>query len=178
LAKVEGMELRLPYQSDPAVRERINAGTLDYIDIHLSHVAQHTWFGFFGKIDVAVVEVAGIREDGRLIPSSSVGNNKTWLEQADKVILEVNSWQPAALDGMHDVYYGTALPPDRKPILLEDPDQRIGEPSLRVDPDKVVAVVETRAPDRNSPFSPPDEATRRIAGHLLDFFGHEIARGR
>ncbi|NLA68267.1 MAG: propionyl-CoA--succinate CoA transferase, partial [Gammaproteobacteria bacterium] len=168
LAKGEGMELRLPYQSDPAVRERINAGTLDYIDIHLSHVAQHTWFGFFGKIDVAVVEVAGIREDGRLIPSSSVGNNKTWLEQADKVILEVNSWQPAALDGMHDVYYGTALPPDRKPILLERPDDRIGQPYLEVDLDKVVAVVETHAPDRNSAFSPPDEASRQIAGHLID----------
>jgi succinyl-CoA:acetate CoA-transferase len=178
LAKVEGMELRLPYQSDPAVRERINAGTLDYIDIHLSHVAQHTWFGFFGDIDVAVVEVAGIREDGRLIPSSSVGNNKTWLEQADKVILEVNSWQPAALDGMHDIYYGTALPPDRKPILLEHPDDRIGEPWLRVDPDKVVAVVETHAPDRNSAFNPPDEASRQIAGHLIEFFRHEIARGR
>ncbi|MBD7987750.1 acetyl-CoA hydrolase/transferase family protein [Luteimonas sp. Sa2BVA3] len=178
LAKVEGMELRLPYQSDPAVRERINAGTLDYIDIHLSHVAQHAWFGFFGKLDVAVVEVAGIREDGSLVPSSSVGNNKTWLEQADKVILEVNSWQPAALDGMHDVYYGTALPPHRKPILLEHPDDRIGEPSLRVDPDKVVAVVETHAPDRNSAFSPPDEASRRIAGHLLDFLSHEIDRGR
>src|SRR5690554_6191964 len=78
LARVEGMELRLPYQSDPNVRERINAGTLDYIDIHLSHVAQHTWFGFFGNIDVAVVEVAGIREDGSLVPSSSISNNKSF----------------------------------------------------------------------------------------------------
>ena len=109
LAKVEGMELRLPYQSDPAVRERINAGTLDYIDIHLSHVAQHTWFGFFGDIDVAVVEVAGIREDGRMIPSSSVGNNKTWLEQADKVILEVLLQPPrsTACTTLH----GTRSPP-------------------------------------------------------------------
>ncbi|NKX51344.1 propionyl-CoA--succinate CoA transferase, partial [Arthrobacter deserti] len=48
LARAGGMELRLPYQSDPTLRERINAGELDYIDIHLSHVAQHTWFGFFG----------------------------------------------------------------------------------------------------------------------------------
>ena len=178
LARVEGMELRLPYQSDPAVRERINAGTLDYIDIHLSHVAQHTWFGFFGRIDVAVVEVAGIREDGSLVPSSSVGNNKTWLEQADRIIVEVNSWQPAALDGMHDIYYGTALPPHRKPIPLVNPDDRIGEPYLRLDPAKVIAVVETNAPDRNSAFSPPDEASRQIAGHLMDFFAHEIKRGR
>ncbi|MCU1563117.1 MAG: acetyl-CoA hydrolase [Arthrobacter sp.] len=178
LAKVNGMELRLPYQSDPALRERINSGDIDYIDMHLSHVAQHTWSGFFGKIDVAVVEIAGVLEDGRLIPSSSVGNNKTWLEQADKVILEVNRFQPAGLEGMHDIYYGTALPPDRKPIPLVKPDDRIGEPYLHVDPAKIVAVVATDGPDRNSPFSAPDEASQRIAGHLLDFFEQEIKQGR
>lgn len=178
LAKANGMELRLPYQSDPALRERINNGDIDYIDMHLSHVAQHTWSGFFGNIDLAVIEVTGILEDGRLIPSSSVGNNKTWLEQADLIILEVNSCQPAGLEGMHDIYYGTALPPERKPIPLTAPDERIGEPYLHVDPAKVVAVVSTDAPDRNSPFSAPDEASRQIAGHLLDFFDHEIKRGR
>jgi len=178
LARVEGMELRLPYQSDPAVRERINAGTLDYLDIHLSHVAQHTWFGFFGKIDVAVIEVVGIREDGTLIPSSSVGNNKTWLEQAQSIILEVNAWQPLGLEGMHDIYYGTALPPNRKPIPLTTPDDRIGEPYLRIDPSKVIAVVETDAPDRNTAFAPPDEASKQIAGHLLEFLSHEIKQGR
>jgi succinyl-CoA:acetate CoA-transferase len=178
LAKVKGMELRLPYQSDPTVRERINAGELEYIDIHLSHVAQHAWSGYFGPIDVALVEVSAIREDGLLVPSSSVGNNKTWLDLADKVILEVNRWQPDALAGMHDIYYGTALPPNRKPIPLLHPDDRIGETTLRVDPAKVVAIVETDAPDRNSAFSPPDADSQAIAGHLLDFLRHEIARGR
>lgn len=178
LAEVEGMELRLPYQSDPHLRERINAGNLDYIDIHLSHVAQHTWFGFFGGLDVAVIEVAGIRDDGTLVPSSSVGNNKTWLEQADKVIIEVNHWQPAGLDGMHDIYYGTALPPDRRPIPLLHADDRIGIPYLQCPPEKIVAVVETNAPDRNSPFTPPDESSRQIAGHLLDFLAREVKRGR
>jgi len=178
LAKVKGMELRLPYQSDPTVRERINAGELEYIDIHLSHVAQHAWFGYFGPIDVALVEVSAIREDGLLVPSSSVGNNKTWLDLADKVILEVNRWQPDALAGMHDIYYGTALPPNRKPIPLVRPDDRIGETTLRVDPAKVVAVVETDAPDRNTPFAPPDADSQAIAAHLLDFLRHEIRRGR
>lgn len=178
LARAEGIELRLPYQSDPNLRDRINAGELNYIDLHLSHVAQHTWFGFFGAVDVAVVEVTAITEDGRLVPSSSVGNNKTWLDQADKVILEVNRWQPPGLEGMHDVYYGTALPPDRKPIPLVHPDDRIGEPYLRCDPAKVIAIVETDAPDRNSPFSPPDATSRQIAANLLDFFAHEVRRGR
>ena len=77
LAKVNGVELRMPYQSDPTSRALINAGRMEYTDIHLSHVAQYVWFGFFGKLDVAVIEVAGILPDGRLIPSTSVGNNKT-----------------------------------------------------------------------------------------------------
>jgi succinyl-CoA:acetate CoA-transferase len=94
LAEVEGVDLRMPYQSDPVSRAKINAGLMDYMDIHLSHVAQMVWEGFFGHMDVAVIEVAGITADGELIPSSSVGNNKTWIDQADKVILEVNSAQP------------------------------------------------------------------------------------
>ena len=178
LAQADGIALRLPYQSDPVSRQRINSGEMDYTDIHLSHVAQFVWFGFFGKLDVAVVEVAGILPDGRLIPSSSVGNNKTWLDQADQVILEVNRRQSAALGGMHDIYYGTALPPHRKPIPLLAPGDRIGEAYLRVDPTKVIAVVETDAPDRNAPFSPPDENSRAIAGHILEFLQHEVKKGR
>nr|WP_281070209.1 acetyl-CoA hydrolase/transferase family protein [Paeniglutamicibacter psychrophenolicus] len=178
LARAGGMELRLPYMSDPELRRRINAGEMEYMDIHLSHVAQHAWFGFYGKIDLAIIEVVGVTEDGKLIPSSSVGNNKTWLDMADKVIIEVNTQQSAAMEGMHDIYYGTALPPHRKPIEMTTADQRIGEPYLRVDPAKIVAVVETSAPDRLSPFAPVDETSKQIADHLLDFLDHEIRAGR
>ncbi|HWQ25859.1 MAG TPA: acetyl-CoA hydrolase/transferase family protein [Chlorobaculum sp.] len=178
LAEADGVEMRLPYQSDPICRKRINAGQMEYLDIHLSHVAQFVWFGFLGKLDIAVVEVAGILEDGRLIPSSSIGNNKTWLDQADKVILEVNSWQNPRLEGMHDIYYGTALPPHRLPIPLVHPDDRIGDQYFRCDPDKIIAIVETDSPDRNSPFSPPDENSNLIAGHILEFFEHEVKKGR
>ncbi|CAH1670631.1 MULTISPECIES: acetyl-CoA hydrolase/transferase family protein [unclassified Chelatococcus] len=178
LAKADGIEFRLPYNSDPIAREKINRGEMDYFDMHLSQVAPMAWQGFLGPLDTAVIEVAGIRADGSLIPSSSVGNNKTWIEQASQVILEVNSWQNAALEGMHDIYYGTALPPNRVPIPLTRPDDRIGETVLRCDPEKIVAIVETDAPDRNLPFSPPDADARAIAGHLLEFFEHEVARGR
>ena len=110
LAKANGIHTRLPYQSDPEGRKRINDGSMQYIDMHLSHVAQYVWFGFFGKLDVAVIEVAGILPDGSLIPTTSIGNNKTWLDLADAVILEVNQQQALALAGMHDIYYGTQLP--------------------------------------------------------------------
>ncbi|MFT3964948.1 MAG: acetyl-CoA hydrolase/transferase family protein [Sphingobium sp.] len=178
MARADGIELRLPYNSDPFARERINRGEMDYLDMHLSQVAPMAWQGFLGPLDVAVVEVTGIRPDGSLIPSSSVGNNKTWLDRAQAVILEVNRWQNPALEGMHDIYYGTALPPRRVPIPLVRPDDRIGEGTLRCDPDKIVAIVETDAPDRNLPFAPPDAAAGAIAAHLLDFLSHEVGKGR
>ena len=43
LAMAGGIHLRLPYQSDPETRKRINAGEMDYMDIHLSHVAHPSW---------------------------------------------------------------------------------------------------------------------------------------
>src|SRR3984885_1321244 len=178
LAAAHGISTRLPYNSDPTLRGMINAGDVRYIDAHLSHSAQHMWSGFYGKLDVAVVEVAAALGDGLLVPSTSVGNNKTWLDQAERVILEVNHWQPRELEGFHDIYYGTALPPSRRPIMLTEALQRIGEPYLHVDPDKVVAVIETHSPDRNSPFSPPDDTSQAIAGHLVDFLRHEIRAGR
>src|SRR5688500_8724683 len=178
LAEADGIELRLPYQSDPVSRAKINSGHMEYIDVHLSHVAQMVWMGFLGHLDVALIEVSGITADGDLIPSSSVGNNKTWIDQADAVILEVNSWQSSELEGMHDIYYGTALPPNRRPIQLIHPGDRIGEPYLRCPPDKVIAVVETDAPDRDNALTPPDAASRQIAGHLIEFLEHEVARGR
>ncbi len=178
LARADGIEFRLPYNSDPVAREKINRGEMAYVDMHLSQVAPMAWQGFLGPLDTAVVEISAIRPDGSLVPSSSVGNNKTWLDRARQVILEVNHWQSAALEGMHDIYYGTALPPHRLPIPLVRPDDRIGAPTFRCDPDKIVAIVETDAPDRNLAFTPPDAAARGIAGHLMEFLRHEVARGR
>jgi succinyl-CoA:acetate CoA-transferase len=66
----------------------------------------------------------------------------------------------------------------RKPIEILHPADRIGVPHLQCDPEKIVAVVRTNAPDRNSPFNPPDHASKQIAGHVLEFLGHEVRRGR
>ncbi len=178
LAAANGMQVRLPYQSDPAVRKRINDGDMEYIDIHLSHVAQYMEYGFLGKMDMAVIEVAAVYEDGRAIPSTSLGNNKSWLECADRVILEVNSWQSIDLEGMHDVYYGLDAPPRREPIPITRSGQRIGSPYLNIPLDKVVAVIETHSPDRNTAFKQPDLPSQQIAGHILEFLEWEVKKGR
>ena len=178
LSKADAIEYRLPYNSDPVGREKINRGEIDYLDMHLSHVAPMVREGFLGRLDTAVIEVTGIHEDGSLIPATSVGNNKTWIDHAERVILEVNTWHDERLEGMHDIYYGTVLPPHGVPIPMVAPDDRIGQPTFRCDPEKVAGIVVTDLPDRNAPFTPIDEVSRTISGHLMEFFEHEVRMGR
>jgi len=178
LAQAQGIDLRLPYQSDPTCRERINAGQMHYTDLHLSHVAPLARSGALGPLDVAVIEVVGILPGGRLIPSTSVGNNQTWLDLAGQVILEVNLQQNPALHGMHDIEPPWLAPPHSQPLALRHPRERIGQPCLRCDPAKVVAVVVTDHPDRHTAFTAPDEVSAQIAGHLVDFLQCEVACGR
>ena len=178
LAETDGVAFRAPYQSDPIMRSKINAGLAEYADIHLSHSAVLMRQGFLGHLDVAVVEVTAIKADGTAIPSSSVGNNNVYLEKAEKIILEVNSWQSLELEGMHDIYYGTRLPPDRVAIPITKTDDRIGQTTFKIDFDRVVAVVECDASDRNTPFKPLDDDSRAIAGYFIDFLGAEVAAGR
>ncbi len=177
LARANGVEFRLPYNSDPVARDRINRGEMDYFDMHLSQVAPMALQGFLGPLDTALIEVTGITADGALIPSASVGNNPTWLARAGQVILEVNRWQNPALEGMHDIY-SVGLPPHRQPIPLVRPGDRIGSPYLQCPADKIVAIVETDTPDRNQSFRAAAAAETAIAGHLIEFFEHEVARGR
>ena len=178
LAEAHALGQRLPFNTDPIARQAINAGEIDFIDMHLSHVAQHAWFGFLGTMHVAVIEVLGVTADGLLIPSTAVGNNKTWLEIADKVILEVNTKTPPKMEGMHDIYYGTAIPPRRMPIAMTHADDRIGEAYLKVDPNKVIAIVETHKSDRDNVFAAPDANSNLIAASIIDFLAHEMKMGR
>ena len=57
-------------------------------------MAQQIRYGFFGDTDVAIIEAVCIREDGGIVPSTSVGNSPTFVSQAKKVIVEVNVSQP------------------------------------------------------------------------------------
>ncbi len=178
LAEVDGIDLRMPYQSDPTTRERINSGHIEYTDVHLSQVSDHVRRGSFGHLDVAIIEVSGITDDGRLVPSSSVGNNATWLAQADQVIVEVNSWQSEHLHGMHDIHDLGAPSTRGTPIPITAAGDRIGATTLACPPEKIAAVVRTHSPDRNSAFSPPDATSERLAGHVLDFLDGEVHSGR
>lgn len=177
MAEANAIRYRMPYQSDPAMRSSINAATMKYQDIHLSHSGLQVEQGFFGTVDVAIVEAARITEEGHIIPSSGVGNNVEYLDAAEKIIIEVNSWQSLELEGMADIYRVPRLP-NRTPIPINNVGDRIGTPYIDINTSKVVAIVETDAPDRNSPFKPIDETSNQIAGHFLDFLEGEVSAGR
>lgn len=82
LAEADAIHFRTPYQSDPILRSKINDGTTFYADYHLSESGLYVEQGFFGQMNVAIVEVVRITEDGHLVPSSSVGNNVEYLDAA------------------------------------------------------------------------------------------------
>ena len=64
-----GVKSRMPYYaaSNKSMRAGINSGQIDYIDLHLSHFAQQVDYGFFGNVDVAIVEAAAVNTDGSIV---------------------------------------------------------------------------------------------------------------
>ena len=73
---------RYPYQTNKLLRESIKNGKVAYADIHLCHFAQQISYGFFGEIDLAMIEAIAIDEGGNIIPSTSVGVSPTFIEEA------------------------------------------------------------------------------------------------
>lgn len=177
LAEAEAVSWRAPYQSSTALRRQINREEVEYVDMHLSHVPQTVSFGFFGRIDYAVVEATEITRDGRVYLTTSIGASPTYLMCADKVIIEINRYHSVRLREMADIMI-LPPPPHRNPIPIHDPLTKIGWPYAMVDPKKVIAVVETDEPDLVQPFSATDESARRIAGHTVRFLLDEMAAGR
>lgn len=178
LAAANAISFRSPFQSDPALRNSINAGNIAYQDMHLSHVEQQMRQGFYGEFDLAIVEASGITADGKIIPAMGIGHANEAVKAAKKVIIEVNFAQNAKLENMHDIVADLGVPPHRKPIPLVGPFDRIGSPYLECDINKVVAIVLTDAGDRNSKFADPDANSKAIAAQIIDFFSHEVKAGR
>jgi succinyl-CoA:acetate CoA-transferase len=178
LAKADGIAMRMPFQSDPDARNRINEGKMDYIDIHLSHVAQHVWFGFYGEIDTAVIEVSAIREDG-LAGALHLGRQQQDLagpgQEGDRRGQRMAAGRRRR-HARHLLRHRAAAAPQADSAGERQRPHRRHRAALR--PDKIVAVVRTNGPDRNSPFSPIDATSEQIAAHLIEFLKHEVKKGR
>lgn len=177
LAEAEAISWRAPYQSSKPLRDQINRQQTQFVDMHLSHVPQTLAFGFFGKMDFAVVEATEVTPDGRVYLTTSIGASPTFLQQAHKVIIEINRFHSPRIREMHDIVT-LPPPPHRGPIPIYDPLMKIGWPYAGVDPRKIVAVVRSEEPDDVAPFDPPSEAHRKIAEYVVEFLVHEMKAHR
>lgn len=177
LAQVDAVSWRAPYQSSKTLRKSINAQKTEFMDMHLSHVPQMMEFGFIPKPDFAVIEAVDVTFDGRVYLSTSGGISPSALRHADKVFIELNRFHSTRLSEMHDVKV-LPRPPHRSPIAIHHPLSKIGTPYATVDPKKIVGIIENDMPDGVAPFTPPDDVSNAIAGHVVKFISAEMAAGR
>ena len=177
LARAEAVKFRTPYQSNKDMRALLNAHGAEYFDMHLSELAQSLRYGFLGRVDVAIVEAVDVTEDGEIVPAEGVGILPTICRMADKILIELNRFHPKELRGIHDIYEPED-PPMRREIPVYKPSDRIGQPFVKVDPKKIVGVVETNCEPDGSKFAPLDDVTLAIGRNVSDFLVGEMKAGR
>ncbi|GAA4011180.1 acetyl-CoA hydrolase/transferase family protein [Actimicrobium antarcticum] len=168
---------RMPFQADPVLRAAINRGEVMYVDQHLSETVEMLRTRQLAPIDIAIIEAIAITETGAIIPSTSVGNSASFAILADKVIVEINLSQSLALEGLHDIFIPKHRP-QREPMPLMTPSDRVGTTTINIAPEKIVAIVITEKQDSSSTILPPDAETDAIAAHLVEFFEEEVRCGR
>lgn len=177
LARANAILFRTPYQSDKYLRASINKGETRFFDMHLSVLPQIARYGFLGKFSFAIIEAAAVSDSGEIILSTSVGATNTFCHIADKILIELNRRHPEELHGMHDIYEPED-PPHRREIPIYSVKDRIGSPVLKVDPKKIVGIVETNRPDEVAPFKEPDAVTMQIGANVAAFLANEMKCGR
>ncbi|OWZ83819.1 acetyl-CoA hydrolase/transferase family protein [Natranaerobius trueperi] len=177
LTKKNSISRRFPYQTNKEIRDKINQRRIHYEDIHLSQFTQEVRYGYFGNIDVAIIEAVKITPEGYIIPTTSVGATPTFCHLADNIIVEINTTKPLFLEGIHDIYLPND-PPDREPIPIMTPKDKIGTPYIKIDPNKIKAIVFSDKQDENIPFAPANQVSQDIAYHLISFLKKEVLQGR
>ncbi len=176
LARAHAIKFRTPYQTNKDLRNAINSGEVPYFDMHLSSLAQEIRYGFLGGVDVAVIEACDVTENGEIVPTCGVGISPTVARLAKVVIVELNTWNPKEMRGMHDIVE-LQDPPHRGEIPIYAVRDRIGKDHIKVDPSKII-VVKSDTPNEGGGFAPVDEVTTQIGNNVANFFIKEMAEGR
>jgi succinyl-CoA:acetate CoA-transferase len=174
LFEAGGIRKRIGAVGGAKLRGGINRGEVIFIEGKGSSLPLQVKRGWFGLLDMAVIEAVGLTKDGQIIPSTAVYDAPEWIAAASQVIVEINLNRPLSLEGLHDVY-----PRGDDPIpVVGHPLKRIGVPYFPVDPAKIKAIVISDLGDKPSKEAKPDAMGAAIGQHLVDFFRKEVAAGR
>jgi succinyl-CoA:acetate CoA-transferase len=169
-----GIRTKIGAVGTDKMRDAINQGKVKFLEGKGGQLPLQVKRGWYGPLDVAVVEAVGLTGEGHIIPTTAVYDTPEWVDAAHSVIVEINLSCPEGLEGIHDVYQRGS-----EPIPITDNAlKRIGVPYIRVDPDKVKAIVISDLDLRSMPENKPDRISESIGRHILDFFHREIRAGR
>lgn len=174
LVESDAIERRFSYQSSRVAREATNRREIAFSDRNASSIGDEVQHGGLVDPDVTVVEAVAVGE-GWFIPSTSLGQVPAFVEAADRLFVELNRRQPLELQALHDVYRPDA-PPNREPVPLTDPGERIGTTHVSFAPEKLAGVVETDVADSTYTFRDPTDDDLAIAENLGAFLGTEMER--
>jgi acetyl-CoA hydrolase len=177
LAKARAVSFRTPYQSDPVLRAQVNSGEVKFFDVHLSLLPQIVRYGFLGPLHWAVIEAADILAGGGILLTASVGASNTFLQSAERVLIELNARHSAALLGIHDIWEPKD-PPARSEIPVYHVDDRVGSPICKIDPKKIAGIVMTDLDDESAPFGESTAVTAQIGRNIAEFLVAELKAGR
>lgn len=177
LARAHAILFRTPYQSNKDLRTELNNQDAHYYDMHLSHLAQELRYGFLPKPKFAIVEACQVTDEGEIVPTAGVGIMPTICRLADYIIVELNEAMPSSMRGMHDIYEPLD-PPLRREIPIYKVSDRIGTDAIKVNPEKIIAIVRTNRPNEVGKFAALDETTAKIGANVALFLENEIKGGR
>lgn len=177
LARANAVAIRTPYQSHSDMRKSLNSAEMNYFDLHLSHLSQDLRYGFYGDIDVAIIEATEMSPNGEVILGAGLGMTPTIAQLAKKVIIEYSSYYRNSFRGFHDNYVPQD-PPHRREIPIYKPSDRIGSTALKIDPKKIIGVVPSNASESIKPFTAPDEVSQRISENICHFLASQLREGR
>lgn len=159
------------FQWNAEMRKKINTGSVGFTDVHLGQFSEKIRNGTFGNIDFAIIECSKINEDGSLVPTLSAGISNVLVEEADRVLVELNLAVPAEIDGIFDICKN-----EYKPIKgVLDP---IGSPAIFCKPEKIAGIVITQLSEHKISFRDTNALYNDIAGHILELLKSEISLGR
>ena len=177
LSRADAIAIRTPYQGHKDSRAKANSQGMNYFDLHLSHLSQDLRYGFYGDIDVAIIEATEMSPNGEVILGAGLGMAPTVAQMAKKVIIEYSSYYRNSFRGFHDIYVPEDLP-NRREIPIYKPNDRIGTPVLKIDPKKIIGVVPSNASESIAPFTAPDELTQRIGDNICNFLVEQLRTGK
>ena len=128
LIRAKALRYRAPYTTNADFRKAVNNGEVAYNDIHLSQMAQELRYGYYGKLNVAIIEACHVTPDGKIYLTAGGGISPTIARLADHIIIELNAAHRGTdCIGLHDVYEPID-PPYRREIPVYHPSDRIGLP--------------------------------------------------